>query len=293
MFANTMAWSNGPGAIAMAQAAEKSGFESVWTVEHVIYPEGYESTYPYAESGKMPGSADSPIPDPIVWLAYVAAATTTIRLATGILLVPERNPLVLAKGLATLDNMSGGRAEIGIGVGWLKEEFEALGIPWERRGARTDEYIHAMRALWKADGATFEGEFASFNNVSCNPKPVDNDIPIVVGGHSAAAARRAGRLGEGFFPGKGSVAELAEMMDIARQTAADNDRDPSAIELTAGHPGIFGDDPVGAAEEMASIGCGRLVVPGFMMMKNTEDAMAAFAEKVINPTQGLEPAPVP
>ncbi|MEZ5258394.1 MAG: LLM class F420-dependent oxidoreductase [Ilumatobacteraceae bacterium] len=224
----------------------------------------------------------------MIWLTYLAAATSTIRLATGILILPERNPVVLAKEVATLDAMSGGRVELGIGVGWLEEEFDAIGVPWARRGDRTDDYIGAMRALWASDHADYSGEFASFSNVSSNPKPVNGTVPFVIGGHSKAAARRAGRLGDGFFPGKGSPAELAELIDIVRQTAADAGRDPEAIEITASSGGIFGSDPVAAAEEMAALGVSRLMVPAFLMMKPSEaEAMNGFAERVIAPTAGI------
>jgi probable F420-dependent oxidoreductase len=288
MFANTMGWANGPGAIDAARAAEDAGFESVWTVEHVVYPDDYASPYPYSPDGKMPARRDTPIPDPLVWLAYVASATTTLKLATGILILPQRNPVVLAKELATLDHLSGGRVELGIGVGWLEEEFDALGVPWARRGARTDEYVGAMRALWAADGASFKGEFASFERVSSNPKPPHGAIPIVVGGHSRQAAERAGRLGDGFFPGRGSPADLAALMDIVRQTAADHGRDPSAIELTASSAAVFGDDPVGAVQELIDAGVSRVVVPAFALMKpSAGDAMEAFFERVIAPTVSL------
>ena len=130
------------------------------------------------------------MPDPLIWLAFVAAATTELRLGTGIVILPQRNPVILAKELATLDSLSGGRVEFGIGVGWLKEEFEALGVPWARRGARTDEYIEAMRALWDGDHAAYEGEFVSFDDVSSNPKPAQGRVPIHIGGHSRAAAER-------------------------------------------------------------------------------------------------------
>jgi probable F420-dependent oxidoreductase len=281
-FANTMSWSSGPGAIEAAQAAEAAGFESVWTVEHVIFPDDYTSPYPYSPTGKMPGSGSSPIPDPLIWLAYVAAATTTLRLATGILILPERNPVILAKELATLDHLSGGRVELGVGVGWLREEFDALGVPWERRGARTDDYIGAMRALWSGDSAAYSGEFTSFSRVSSNPKPAQGTVPIVVGGHSRAAAERAGRLGDGFFPGRGTLAELAEMIDIARDVAAANNRDPLALEITYGSAEIFGADPAGAVEELAALGVSRIIVPAFALMRpSPAEAMAAFAERVI------------
>src|SRR5207342_2461098 len=139
--------------------AEAAGFESFWTVEHVIFPEDYQSAYPYSPTGKMPAAPSTPIPDPLIWLSYVAAVTTKLRLATGILILPQRNPLILAKEVATLDHLSGGRVELGIGVGWLEEEFDALGVPFARRGARTDEYIEVLRALWDGDHASHDGEF--------------------------------------------------------------------------------------------------------------------------------------
>jgi probable F420-dependent oxidoreductase len=281
-FANTARWANSGEALDAARQAEAAGFESLWTVEHVVYPDDYQSKYPYSGDGRMPAVPSTPIPDPLIWLAYVAAVTTKLRLATGILILPERNPVVLAKELATLDHLSGGRVELGIGVGWLKEEFEALGIPWARRGARTDEYILAMRALWAGDGASFEGDFASFERVSSNPKPPNGSVRIVIGGHSRAAAERAGRLADGFFPARGSPTELSELLDIAQQTAAAHGRDPSAIELTTGTAGIFGDDPAGAVQEMAAIGVTRLIVPAFALMK--QGAMELFAERVIAAT---------
>ena len=194
-YRNTMTFTQPAGLKALAQGAEAAGFESVWTVEHVIFPDGYESTYPYDPSGKMPAAADTPIPDPLVWLGQVAAVTTTLRLATGILILPQRNPLVLAKELATLDSLSGGRVELGVGVGWLEEEFDALGIPFSERGTRTNESIEVMRALWDDDHASYEGQHFSFSGASSNPKPFDGRIPIHIGGHSSVAARRAGRLG--------------------------------------------------------------------------------------------------
>lgn len=279
MFANTMGFTEPEGARALAQGTEATGFESLWTVEHVVYPDGYESTYPYSPKGKMPGDRDTPIPDPLIWLSYVAACSTTLKLATGILILPQRNPLVLAKELSTLDQLSGGRMLLGIGVGWLREEFDALGVPWERRGERTDDYIAAMRALWDGDGASHDGGFASFERVSSNPKPVQGRVPIVIGGHSRAAAERAGRIGDGFFPGTG---DLAELFDIVGQSAAAANRDPAAVELTAGHAGLFGDDPLGAVEELRSLGVSRAVVPAFRFAgQGMDDRLAGFSEHVI------------
>jgi probable F420-dependent oxidoreductase len=288
-FANTGPFAEAEGVVQMAVAAEQAGVESVWTVEHVIWPSNYDSEYPYSPTGKMPGDKTSSIPDPLVWLAFVAAHTTTLRLGTGIVILPERNPLVFAKEVATLDRLSGGRMELGIGVGWLEEEFDALGVSWPRRGARTDEYVHAMRELWASDDASFSGEFVSFENVSSNPKPIAGSVPFTIGGHSAAAAKRAGRLGDGFFPGKGSIAELTEMIDIVLQTAAEHDRDADVIEITAAHPGLFGNDPVGAAEELRAIGVSRTIAPAFMLLgsQGVEAKAAEMAEKIIGPISGI------
>ena len=279
-FANIMSFATQPGLTEMAQGAEAAGFESLWTVEHVIYPDGYASKYPYDPSGKMMMATDTPLPDPLIWLSFVAAVTTRIRLATGILILPQRNPVVLAKSVATLDEISGGRVELGVGVGWLEEEFNALGIPFARRGARTEEYIGAMRALWDNDNAEFHGEFADFANASVNPKPTNGRVPIHIGGHSRIAAERAGRIGDGFFPGNGDIVEL---VDIVNQAAAAADRDPSSIEITYGDASIFGDDPLGAVQELADKGVDRVIIPSYMFLSDTTAALAAFGESVIAP----------
>ncbi len=195
LFANVGPYVQPDMAAALGRIAEEHGFESIWTVEHVVVPAGYESQYPYSPTGRMPGPEESPIPDPLIWLTWVGAATTTLRLATGILILPQRNPVILAKELATLDVLSGGRVELGVGVGWLREEFDALGIPFEERGARTDEYVEALRTLWHDEEPCFYGTFASFDRAKCFPQPVQKLIPIHIGGHTmpAAAPRRSSR----------------------------------------------------------------------------------------------------
>ena len=267
------------GSIQFAQAAEKAGFESLWTVEHVIYPSNYDSKYPYDPSGQMAMAPDTDLTDPLIWLTWLAANTSTIRLGTGIIILPERNPLVLAKQVGTLDSFSGGRVELGIGVGWLKEEFEALGIPWERRGPRTDEYVAVMRELWSGNEVSFDGEFVSFDKVSSNPKPLNGSVPITIGGHSDAAAKRAGRIGDGFFPGKG---DLNHMMSLVRESAEKHGRDASQIEVTWGSNELMGSDPVAAAEEMKEKGVSRLIVPSIMFLNNTEEQLAEFGERVLS-----------
>jgi len=234
-FANTGAAVNPEGAAELAGAAEASGFDSLWTVEHVVVPAGYRSPYPYSRSGKMAGGIeDFDLPDPLIWLAYIAAVTDRLLLGTGILILPQRNPLILAKEAATLDVLSGGRLLLGVGAGWLAEEFQALGVSFQDRGDRTDDYIRALRALWLGGKAAYRGEHVSFEEVYSRPSPVQQPIPIIVGGHSRRAARRAGELGDGFFPNGASHEEVAGLIDHARRCAAAAGRDPSALEITVG-----------------------------------------------------------
>ncbi len=280
-FANIGPFAGAEKASSFAQAAEECGFESLWTVEHVVVPSGYESEYPYAKSGKMPGREDAPIPDPLIWLTYIAACTKTIRLATGILILPQRNPVVLAKEVATLDALSGGRVDLGIGVGWLEEEFDAIGVPFSERGARTDEHVHVMRSLWGNEQASFDGKFTNFKDCIQRPQPTNGSVPIHIGGHSDIAARRAGRLGDGFFPGKGKHEELAHMFDVARASAVEHGRNPDAIEFTAGSMGIFGPDPVGELHALEDLGVSRVMVPALLFFEDTEAALARFSEDII------------
>jgi probable F420-dependent oxidoreductase len=261
MFANVGPMAHPEGAVAIAQSAEAAGFESLWAVEHTVVPAGYQSAYPYSDSGRMPGPEDSDIPDPLIWLSFVAGATSTIRLGTGILILPQRNPVTLAKEVATLDRLSGGRVELGIGVGWLEEEFDALGIPFRERGKRADDHVAALRALWTQDKATYDGPYSSFTNAICRPQPTQGSVPIVVGGHSEAAARRAGRLGDGFFPGRGSHADLAALLDVMRAEATAHGRDPDAIEITSGGDGALGSQALDEVKALADLGVSRVIVP--------------------------------
>ncbi len=266
-FALHFANSNFPdaaGAKRLATAAEAAGFHSLVVIEHVVWPTAYRSRYPYAPSGRLPGGPETLLPDPLVWMAFAAAATSRLRFMTGILILPQRNPVVLAKELATLDYMSGGRIDLGIGVGWLEEEFAAVGVPFAGRGRRTDEAVGAMRALWDRDDASFTGETVSFSGMSCNPKPAQGRVPIIVGGHSEMAARRAARLGDGFFPATGAAVDIAPLIELMRRAAGENGRDPASIEVITGCPDALpasGVDPRRAVEEAAKRGVSRVVLP--------------------------------
>ena len=273
---------DGPQSLEICKRAEAAGFESVWGGEHVVLPDSIHSKYPYTEDGKIPAEPDTPIPDPLIWLAFAAAAAPSLRLGTCILIVPQRNPLILAKELATLDQLSGGRVELGLGVGWLEEEFDALGVPWARRGARNDEYIAAMRALWAGPHAEFHGEFVDFEPATCSPRPVNGNIPVLVGGDTDAAIRRAVRIADGYFPGEGDHERLGALLGRLHRAAEAEGRDPASIEINA----MFGTqmmDPLAGLEQMQSLGVDRIMVPAFFFAgPDGLDRLSEFGETVIN-----------
>jgi probable F420-dependent oxidoreductase len=276
-FANAGPLGDPETAVGLAQLAEQLGFESLWTVEHVVVPTGYASPYPYSADGKMPGGEQVAIADPLIWLSFVAAATSQIRLGTGILILPQRNPLVLAKEVASLDRLSGGRVELGVGVGWMREEFDAIGVPFERRGARTDEYVDVMRRLWSESSTAYSGEFTNFAELNSYPKPAGARVPIHIGGHSEAAARRAGRIGDGFFPGRSEGHGLETLLATMRAAATDAGRDPDAIEITSG-----GGLDLDSVKRAADLGVDRYTIPplGFDL-ETLRTNLGKFAETVI------------
>lgn len=247
------------------RAAEECGFDSIWAPEHVVIPVGYKSRYPYArfpeslptggEGEKMPLD-HAAFPDPVSMLAFWAATTDRLLLGTGVLILPQHNPVVLAKALATIDQLSGGRVRLGVGVGWNREEMETVGIPWADRGGRTDEYVAAMRALWGAEEANYEGRYVSLTRALTLPKPWGTKgIPVIVGGHSDAAARRAGRIGDGYWPNSlGGLPRLKEQLRIARAAAAEAGRDFDAIEVMTG-----GAPAPEQVRELAGLGVSRVI----------------------------------
>jgi probable F420-dependent oxidoreductase len=242
---------------------EDVGVESVWTVEHLLVAVDYEPRYSYSEDGRMPGTPGTVMPDPLEWLAYFAACTSTVKLGTSVVVIPLHAPLVLAKRVATLDALSGGRVIFGVGVGWQVEEYEGVGVPYEERGARADEAIEIYRALWADDPVSFTGPFTRIPPSSMLPKPAQGAaLPIVIGGSTRVAARRAGRLGDGFFPYVISPEDYAARIEEIRTTAVEHRRDPDAIELTV-WPGSY--KPGSAfdldlAKQYADLGVARFLV---------------------------------
>jgi probable F420-dependent oxidoreductase len=217
-----------------ARTMEQIGVESVWGNEHVVVAKNYEPRYPYSADGRMPAPPGVVMPDPLEWLSFVAGVTDHIKLGTSVMVVTLQSPAVLAKRVATLDRLSGGRVLFGVGSGWQIEEYQACGVPYDDRGRRLDETITVLRELWQPGYRTHRGELFAFEEVESTPMPVQvGGPPIIIGGSSPAAARRAGRIGDGFHPHAVSPEELGSLLETMRAAALSAGRDPSAIEVTA------------------------------------------------------------
>jgi probable F420-dependent oxidoreductase len=231
---------------AVAAAADVHGFASLWCGEHVVMVDNPRSRYPYSADGTIAVPPDADWLDPLLGLSFIAAHTRQIRLATGILLLPEHNPVIVAKQAATLDVLSGGRFVLGVGVGWSAEEFAALGVPFARRGARTSEYIAAMRRLWADDVASFDGEFVRFESVRLYPKPVHGHaIPVVVGGTTDAALCRVAAVGDGWYGFNLAAGAVPERLSMLAEQCREHGRDMRdlavAVSLSDGDPTLLPD----------------------------------------------------
>jgi probable F420-dependent oxidoreductase len=242
---------------AVAMTAEAVGFATLWSGEHVVLVDQPGSRYPYSADGRIAVPAAADWLDPLLGLSFAAAVTTTIGLATGVLLLPEHNPVVAAKQAATLDVLSGGRLTLGVGIGWSAEEFAALGIPFARRGQRTAEYVAAMRTLWADDVASFSGEFTRFESVRVNPKPVrGRSIPVVIGGNSDAALSRVAAFGDGWYGFNLPATAIAER--VAALAGQCKRRGRSLRELAVAV--ALADGSRGMLPELAGIGVTEFVV---------------------------------
>ncbi len=244
---------------AVGREVEDRGFESIWVPEHVVLFDEYSSSYPYAEEGKFPGGADSGMLEPLTALTYLAAVTDRVRLGTGICLVPQRNPVYTAKQVTDLDSMSGGRVDFGVGVGWLREEFEAVAMPFEKRGQRTDEHLAVMKALWCDEVSEFHGELYDLPACRMYPKPVQTPHPpIHIGGESDAAMRRVARLGQGWFSFNRLPADLPEPLVRLDAALADEGRTRTDVVLSVSP--YFNAVTPQMVEEYAALGVDRLIV---------------------------------
>ena|SRR5690242_11454163 len=239
-------------AVEIAQAAEAAGLESVWTGEHIVLPDPSLPSFPLAP--------DTPMLDTIVALAWIAAHTKRIRIASGIIVLPVRNPLILAKELATLDVVSGGRLIIGLGAGWMEAEFKALGIPMEMRGERMDDALRAMRAIWTMEHPEHHGPTVSFGGVAARPRPIQRPMPpIVIGGESPSALRRAVSMANGWYGFGLTLEQTKQHLENLRRAANQHARptDLGNLEITVTPVGPFDRRTV---EAFAAAGVHRLVV---------------------------------
>ena len=268
-----------------AQAAEALGYRSLSAPEHVVFFPAYASSYPYTEDGSTNWGPETGIYDPLFVCTAAAAATSTLRFITGVLILPQRPALLTAKEVLTLDHFSGGRFELGVGSGWSWEEYGALGVPFERRGKRLDEYIEVMRLAWTSERASFHGEFLDFDDVVLNPKPVSDRIPIIIGGDSLAAMRRAARLGDGWYgwwadnvvPG-----DLTAHLDKLHTIMAEHDRsvtdDDFSFKLGLPLAAETPDEIAAKAAEARAAGVEELVLAGPVPASGYEDALRTYAE---------------
>ena len=292
----------------IARRGEELGYDAVFTGDHILVPRNIASPYPYTESGEFPGSPSGESMEQLTLLAFLAGQTSAIRLVTSVIIVPHRNPLVAAKALATLDVLSGGRLVVGVGVGWMREEFEALGLPpFEERGAVTDEYLRAFKELWTSDAPEFDGKYVRFRDISFLPKPVQQPHPpIWVGGESRPALRRTAELADGWYPlgsnptfPMATPQQLAAGLERLAAYARRFGRDPAEIDtIYRTHQFELLDQPaaddrrpfVGSAEQIAAdirqyqaLGVSSLVLD---FLRQTEDLnlmlerMEAFATQV-------------
>ena len=295
--------------VGLARRGEELGFDSVQTGDHIVVPNSIASPYPYSEGGEFPGGDLGESMEQLTLLSFLAGQTTRIRLATSVIIVPHRNPLVAAKVLATLDVLSKGRVIVGVGAGWMKEEFDALGLPpFEERGAVTDEYIRAYKELWTNDSPAFDGKYCRFSDLSSLPHPVQKPHPpIWVGGESPRALRRAAELGDGWYPSgsnpafpMGTPEQLSDGIRRLGIRARLAGRDPSEIQVIYRPPHYrldTTDAPEGRApftgsssqiaadvRRYSGIGVGYLVLDftrNASSVDESVDYMEAFTSKVV------------
>lgn len=268
---NTGACANPATAAAVAQRAEAAGFESLWTGEHVVLPDPREAP--------SPAAPETPMLHPPALLAYLAGQTSRIKLATGITLVAQRNPVVLAKEIGSLDVLCGGRLLFGIGAGYLHQEFAALGIDFASRGARTDEYIDAMRELWNAEKPAFDGRYVKFSGINAQPRPVQvGGPPVIVGGTSPGALRRAVQRGQGWYGFALDVATTAKVLDALKTLLATMPRSAALGELSLSiTPPVL---PTKAMlEDYAALGVTRIIP---MLRNNSAETALGTVDKLAN-----------
>lgn len=266
--------------LSVAVKAEEVGAESAWTGEHVMIPLDYASRYPFDPSGRLPAAPESVWIDPFIALAQVAAVTKRLRLGTGVNLLAQTNPLLFAKQTASLDYVSGGRLLLGLGVGWLEEEFNAMGVPFARRGARMDDYVLAIKKVWSGEVVEHQSEFLNWSGFKSWPTPRSSPHPpIIIGGHSPAALRRTARYGDGWFVFASKIDELRALLAKLRSAAEREGREFSQIEITAlWDYGQGGATPI---DEYRELGISRLLVFQRMLGKDPLAGLDVLGDTVL------------
>lgn len=250
---------------AVAQACEAAGYDSVWTGEHIVLPD--------PQAPPSPAAPETVFVDTAAALSYLAAVTDTIKLGTGIIILPQRQPAVLAKSLASVDHLSGGRLMFGLGVGYLEPEMTACSTPMADRGRRADEYLAAMRQLWTTDAASFDGDFVNFSGVTANPKPAQADLHTVVGGHSKRASRRAVASAHGWYgfmrDPETAAADIAQLGAAAEQVERPAHLGELEISITPARR-LTKED----FDAYAEAGVHRLIVQPGRSVANQDDLLA-------------------
>ena len=267
-----------------AQNAEALGFDSVWTGDHIVIPVDIASRYPYTASGSFPMNPQAPLLEPLTVLSFVAACTTKIRLGTAVLVLPHRNAVVTAKTVATLDVLSRGRVILGVGVGWMEEEFKAVNASFADRGPLSDEAVAVMKELWTSEHPSFSGKFHRFPEVACEPRPVQKPHPpIWLGGHTGPALRRIVEYGDGWAAVVFSPQEFAERLDKLKEKAAKAGRDLSQITLCVSPRGKRPEAILDDIPRYQELGATYLYLAFFNFARSYEemaDMMERFARDV-------------
>ena len=267
--------------VGLARLAEQVGFESVWTFEHLVVPLDYESKYPYNATGKMGALPETNFVDPLIALTAIASQTTTLRLGTGVNILSQANPLYVAKQAASLDFVSKGRFMLGVGIGWMREEFKIAGTPFERRGERFDDYVQAMRKIWSGDVVEHQSEYLDWSGFKSHPLPVQNPFPVVIGGNKGKAFERTARYGDGWFAPTANPDQLTGMLAKLDAACAEVGRDRSEIEISS--LWIPNAEDLSDVERYAELGVARLIAPIPTLGKgNPADNLKTFAENVIS-----------
>ena len=264
--------------VGVAQLAEACSFESVWTYEHMVMPLHYDSWYAGNPTGKMLETPETNFIDSTAVLAAIAATTSRLRIATGVNVLPQSNPLSLAKRVASLDLLSNGRFTFGVGLGWLAEEFAAMGVPFARRGARFDDYLAAMRKVWSGDVVEHRSEFLDWHGFKSHPLPVRRSVPIVLGGYNRNTCGRIARQGDGWYMPGYLASDLRPMVEDLQRACDEVGRDIASIELICMWAPASG---VGELEALRELGIAHALVHFKFLEGDRSEAIQRLGDEVV------------